>query len=411
MDFLSERESRTVHAAGVLRFDEMDDSLRARWFVHPSLTGYSAAIVAPAVLTYGVTWLNLPTFLFEHLIVLLVLAVAIPWGLGPAVVAAVVSVAADNVLLQEPVGRPAISGYRDALDLALFAAVAVVVSGLMRRAHAARAAALEAAARERRAREDRDQLIATVTHDLATPLSVLSATVHIVRRRGLSEAADLPRLFSRLENASARATSLVRLLADAQALESDGFDLELAVRDLRTLVRPVVDMMDRFSERHPVLLAAPECPVLVEADAERLPRAVENLVNNAIKYSPDGGAVEVSIDVDGNAAVLRVRDHGIGISPEALPRIFDRSYRGPEASAHAPGLGLGLSIAAQVVARHGGSIAAANADGGGAVVSIRLPLAARRTDRRVEPGGVEVTMTLSAGSASVASRSERRWTS
>jgi signal transduction histidine kinase len=73
--------------------------------------------------------------------------------------------------------------------------------------------------------------------------------------------------------------------------------------------------------------------------------------------------------------VIRVRDYGIGISPDALPRIFDRSYRAPEAAVHAPGLGLGLSIAAQVVQRHGGTIHAA-ASGSGTLITVRLPLAA-----------------------------------
>jgi two-component system sensor histidine kinase MprB len=85
--------------------------------------------------------------------------------------------------------------------------------------------------------------------------------------------------------------------------------------------------------------------------------------------------VEVSIAVEGHQAVLRVRDYGVGISPEALPRIFERSYRAPEAAAYAPGLGLGLSIAAQVVAPPGGTIGAAAADGSGTIVSVRLPLA------------------------------------
>lgn len=340
-----------------------------------TVAGYTAAVAIPIAITYGVTWLSMPPFLFEHLIVLLVLAVAIPWGLGPAVVAAIVSVVSDNVLLREPIGRPTITGYRDVLDLALFATVAVVVSGLMRRAHTARLSAQDAADRERRAREERDRLIATVTHDLATPLSVLSGTVQFAKRRGTTVDADSARLLTRLEIASARATSLVRMLADAQALESDGFDLDVAAHDLRTLVAPIVDMMDRFSERHPVVLDLPEQPVIVTADADRLQRVIENLVNNAIKYSPDGGAVEVSVALEAEQAVIRVRDHGIGISPDALPRIFDRSYRAPEAAAHAPGLGLGLSIAAQVVRRHGGTLVAAAAEGSGTLVSVRLPLA------------------------------------
>jgi signal transduction histidine kinase len=81
----------------------------------------------------------------------------------------------------------------------------------------------------------------------------------------------------------------------------------------------------------------------------------------------------VSIAVEEGSAVLRVRDYGIGISPEALPRIFERSYRAPEAAATAPGLGLGLNIAAHVVARHGGRMEARTAEGGGTIMSLRLP--------------------------------------
>jgi signal transduction histidine kinase len=285
------------------------------------------------------------------------------------------------VLLREPFGRPTISGYRDVLDLALFATVAVVVSGLMQRAHAARKAAEEAAERAHRAREERDRLIATVTHDLATPLSVLSGTLQFVRRRGISAQGDTERLLGRLETASARAASLVRMLRDARALESEDFELSLVLIDLRELVTPIVEMMDRLSERHPVAAALPPSPVMVRADGDRLQVVLENLISNAIKYSPDGGAVEVSVATEGDGAILRVRDHGIGVSPEALPRIFERSYRAPEAAVHAPGLGLGLSIAAEVVRRHGGTIDAALADGPGTVVSVRLPRAPAALNR------------------------------
>ena len=363
---------------------------RVKGIMRSPAARYVAALAAPIALTYGVTWLNLPPFVFEHLVVLLVLAVAVPWGLGPAVVAAIVSVLSDNVLLREPVGRPTITGHRDVLDLALFATVAVVVSGLMRRAHTARLVAQDAADRERRAREDRDRLIATISHDLATPLSVLSGTVQFVRGLGGNPEVDLSRLLARLETASARATSLVKMLSDAQALESDEFGLTVSTHDLRGLVSPIVHMMDRFSERHPVVLAVPESPVMIRADRDRLQRVLENLVNNAIKYSPDGGSVEVSVAPDGDYAVLGVRDHGIGISPDALPHIFERSYRAPEAAAHAPGLGLGLSIAAEVVRRHGGTIEATAAGGGGTIVSVRLPLASQHRFA-VRPGTGEPT--------------------
>jgi signal transduction histidine kinase len=274
----------------------------------------------------------------------------------------------------------------------LFATVAVVTSELVRRAHAARVAAEEAAERERRAREDRDRLIATVTHDLATPLSVLSGTVQFVKRHRTPSEADLSRLFGRIETASARATSLVRTLADAQALESQDFALRTERHDVRALVRPIVEMMDRFSERHPIVLEVPPHPVDVVVDGERLQRVLENLINNAIKYSPDGGAVELSISADAHHAVMRVRDYGIGIAPDAVPRIFEASYRAREAATCAPGLGLGLSIAAQLIARHRGTIEVAPADGRGTTFTVRLPLASvQRQDTAAAAGAHEVS--------------------
>jgi signal transduction histidine kinase len=337
------------------------------------MTGYAAAVCVPIAITVAVSWLHLPPFVFEHLIVLLVVGIAVPWGLGPAVLTAVVAVVADDVVLREPIGLPAITGVRDVIDLALFALVAVIVSSLVTRAHVDRLAARNAADRERRAREDRDRLIATISHDLATPLSVLGATVQFARRAGHLEESDLRRLLLRVETATARATSLVKTLTDAQALDADGFALNVGVHDLRALVAPIVQMLDRVSDRHPVVLAVPDRPVLVRGDADRLQRVVENLVNNAIKYSPEGGPVEVSITVESASIVLRVRDYGIGISAEALPRIFERSYRAGEAVGTAPGLGLGLSIAAHVVALHGGTIRAQPAEGGGTIMVMRLP--------------------------------------
>jgi signal transduction histidine kinase len=351
--------------------------------VRSQALGYAAALAVPVGITYAVAGLGWPTFIFEHLVVLLVVVIAVPYGLGPAIVAAATSVVADNVLLREPIGRPTITGYRDVFDLLLFAAVAVVISELVRRAHAARVVAEQAAERERRAREDRDRLIATVTHDLATPLTVLGGTVQFVKRHRTSSEADLSRLLGRIETASARATALVRTLADAQALESRDFVLQTDSHDLRALVRPIVEMMDRFSERHPIVLDAPDHPVNVNADGERFQRVLENLINNAIKYSPDGGTVELSISCDREHALIRVRDYGIGISSEALPRIFEASYRAGEAATCAPGLGLGLSIASQVIARHGGTIEAAPAEARGTIVTVRLPLARVQREERV----------------------------
>ena len=110
---------------------------------------------------------------------------------------------------------------------------------------------------------------------------------------------------------------------------------------------------------------------MVEGTRERLARAVNNLLDNAAKHSPPGGVVEVRVDVHG----VRVRDHGTGVDPADLPHLFDRFYRGASARGR-PGSGLGLAIVRQVAEQHGGSVRAANADGGGAEFVLELPATA-----------------------------------
>jgi two-component system, OmpR family, sensor histidine kinase MprB len=109
-------------------------------------------------------------------------------------------------------------------------------------------------------------------------------------------------------------------------------------------------------------------PTVVEGVPERLGRAIRNLLDNAAKFSPPGGKVEVTL-IEGE---LRVRDHGPGVKPEDLPHIFDRFYRSGEARA-VPGSGLGLAIVRQVAAAHGGSVRAEVAEGGGMCFVLSLP--------------------------------------
>lgn len=352
-----------------------------------SVVSYTIAVLSPVAVTLLVTLLKLPAFLFEHIATLLVVGLAIPYGLGPALAAAVACVSADNVLLREPIGRPTITGARDAIDLVLFVVVAVVISALVRRAHTA-------ASRERDVREQRDRLIAAVSHDLATPLTVLSATVQFARQHGIRSDLDSQRLLTRLETAAARATSLIKTLREARALDTNDLALQFRAVNLPQLVAGTTQMMDQLSDRHPILLTVGDESVTVDADVERLQRVVENLLNNAIKYSPDGGPIEVSVARDGSEALLAVRDHGMGVSVEARSHIFERSYRAPEAT-ETPGLGLGLSIAAHIVKLHKGTIRLDTPQDGGAVFTVRLPVSRRSDVVAGEKGMFVLPMTFS----------------
>jgi K+-sensing histidine kinase KdpD len=318
----------------------------------------------------------MPAFVFEHLIVLFAVGVALTWGMGPAVATAVVATFSDNLLFDDPIGRPAITGLRDIFDLALFVTVAVTVAWLVARARRQELRAEAALERERRVREEQDRLVATVAHDLVTPLTAIRGTVQFASHFGKRPEVDMSRLLARVETAASRATSLVKTLTDSRACERGDLTLTIKLVDFREVAAPVVQMFERVSPRHAVRLDLPTHPVMLRCDCERLQRVIENLMSNAIKYSPDGGTVDVSMAVQGANALLGIQDQGMGISASALPHVFERAYRAPEAIAEAPGLGLGLTISAEIVRRHGGVIEVSPAHLQGSIVTVRLPLAA-----------------------------------
>jgi signal transduction histidine kinase len=123
----------------------------------------------------------------------------------------------------------------------------------------------------------------------------------------------------------------------------------------------------------PVTLTAP-APVVVLGDRDHLRQAIANLVTNALRHTPGGTAVDVSAVVEGGEAVVRVRDHGAGLDEEALAPAFERFWRA-DPSRSGEGSGLGLSIVAGIAAEHHGTASVANAEGGGAAATLRLPLA------------------------------------
>jgi signal transduction histidine kinase len=320
-------------------------------FWRTSASGYAIGVVLPVAVTLAGAQFALPAFVFEHLMVVLVVGLAVATGRGPAIAAAIAGAAADNILLREPVGRPAITGLRDAIDLGLFLAMAIVVGWVVDRLRTAKAEAVRAADCERAAREDLDRLVATITHDLATPLDAIQGTIQFARRHAALSDVDRARLLTRVETAAARATSLVRALADAKSIEQHTLSLDLRALDMRTVVEPIVKMLDRISENHPIALATEADPLVVNGDADRLGRVVENLITNAIKYSPGGGAIEVCVYHIPGTAVLTVRDHGIGVAEDIRHRLFEMGFRAPQAVRVAPGLGLGLYTAAEVIRR------------------------------------------------------------
>jgi two-component system sensor histidine kinase MprB len=211
-------------------------------------------------------------------------------------------------------------------------------------------------------------LVADASHELRTPIATIRANLQLMRDEELLSAED---------RAALRA-DVIEELDELTALVSDVVELARGSRpgaeagDVR-LDAVVSDALERARRRAPGLQFVVQLePTLVHGEGDRIARAVLNLLENASKWSPEGGEVEVALR-DG---VLSVRDHGPGFDEEDLPHVFDRFYRAKRARAK-PGSGLGLAIVRQAAEAHGGSVEAANAPGGGALirVSFGLPVA------------------------------------
>ena len=229
----------------------------------------------------------------------------------------------------------------------------------------------------------RDEFLAAVSHDLRTPLSTIAGMTQLVARQARRLAtADGERIAERLatvDHAARRMTAMVDQLLDVTRLES-GRPLDLAPEslDLLRLLRQLAEDHQRGAPRH-ALRVESDCAELVgQWDKGRLERVFSNLLGNAVKYSPEGGPVVVSVglaqDPDGAWAVVRVQDAGLGIPAEELPRIFERYYRASNVAGHIKGVGIGLAGAKQIVEQHGGTMAVASTAGAGTTVTVRLPL-------------------------------------
>ncbi|ELP68096.1 ATPase/histidine kinase/DNA gyrase B/HSP90 domain protein [Streptomyces turgidiscabies Car8] len=221
-------------------------------------------------------------------------------------------------------------------------------------------------------RELQKQLIADAGHELRTPLTSLRTNIELLTRseetgRPIPEA-DRKAL---LASVKAQMTELAALIGDLQELSrSEGQHGERV--QVVALEDTVESALRRARLRGPELtITADIQPWFVRAEPSALERAVVNILDNAVKFSPENGTIEVQL----TNGTLTVRDHGPGIPADEIPHVFDRFWRSPSARA-LPGSGLGLSIVARTVQQAGGEVTLARAEGGGTVATVRLPGAA-----------------------------------
>ena len=244
-----------------------------------------------------------------------------------------------------------------------------------------------------RASQLRDDFLATVSHELRTPLAAILGWIQVARNARDQD--ETGRAFEAVERNARAQARLVDDLLDVTRMQAGAVHLELAAVPLDVPVRAALQSVRPSADAKSIAIdveCGPEVPI-VRGDAGRLQQVAANLLVNAVKFTPQGGSVTVTVGVEGGRARLAVADNGVGIDPELLPQLFGR-FRQADSTAtrRHGGLGLGLSIVASLVRLHGGEVQAASpGPRNGATFSVTLPLAAQgaiRNDRPTPSWGV-----------------------
>jgi signal transduction histidine kinase/integral membrane sensor domain MASE1 len=278
----------------------------------------------------------------------------------------------------------------DADLLQMFATIGGQVGQFMDRQRSAEARARllesEGAAREwaealsedlRRASEAKDEFLAVLAHELRNPLAPLRNALEVLRLRGLADP-DTVRMHAIMERQVKHLARLVDDLLDVSRITRGRIELKKEPTDLAALVAAAADGLQGVFEQsaHRLSIALPESPVVLDVDPVRVEQVLTNLLANAARFTPRGGRIDLTVEPEGGEAVIRVRDNGIGIRAEMVPRIFElfaQADRVPGEVAH--GLGIGLTLVQRLVELHGGRVAARSGGRGqGSEFEVRLPL-------------------------------------
>jgi signal transduction histidine kinase len=229
----------------------------------------------------------------------------------------------------------------------------------------------------RRVEAMRRDFVADASHELKTPAASIQAAAETLERAMTNDLAAAMRFTRQLRHEAGRLSRIVSDLLDLSRLETE----RPVLRPVRFdhLAREEVSRIRGQSEEGGVTLEVEAAPVTVEGSQKDLSLLIGNLLENAIRYTPAGGRVQVAVSAVDRSAVLSVSDSGIGIPSRDLPRVFERFYRVDRARSRATGgTGLGLAIARHVAEQHGGRIEAESELGQGSTFRVILPAGSRQ---------------------------------
>jgi signal transduction histidine kinase len=219
-----------------------------------------------------------------------------------------------------------------------------------------------------RAERVQQDFIAMASHDLLTPVTVLRARAQLQQRRKVYDEASMVAILE-------QTTRIERMIIDLRELvqvEGGQLTLRVAPVDLGELAHHAAERVRIQRTGHMIRIESPDVPIVGQWDSDRLGQVLDNLLGNAVKYSPQDGEIVVRVTAAMGKARLSVTDQGPGIPTKVLPHLFERFYRGEHHAGDA-GLGLGLYISRMLVEAHGGRIWVTSAQGSGSTFTVALP--------------------------------------
>ncbi len=231
----------------------------------------------------------------------------------------------------------------------------------------------------------RDQFLATLSHELRNPLSPIVSATEIIRMMNIQDE-EIRQPFEIIERQANQMARLLKDLLDVSRISHQKIDLEIGQVHLENVMKAAVETARPLMEKckHRLSVFFPEKDIVIQGDALRIEQIIVNLLNNAAKYTPEAGQISLSGRMDGGKAVITVKDNGIGISAEMMPKIFNLFSQDKKNSGMAKGgLGIGLALAKALTELHGGEIrVSSEGTGKGAIFEIILPLKQQENDAR-----------------------------
>ncbi len=232
----------------------------------------------------------------------------------------------------------------------------------------------EALTREREINQQQRRFVSVVAHEFRTPLTIIDgAAQRLARNAERITAADIHERVAKVRRAVARMGELIETSLDAARIDSGALDVKREAVDLTALLAGVSERIRSIATDFDIQLNAPATPVTVTGDQRLLDQVLTNLLTNAVKYSGDSRRIELTLAIVDGDAQASIRDHGLGIPADELPKLFTRFYRASTGRG-LPGTGIGLNLARELAAMHDGEITVTSAVGEGSIFKLRLPL-------------------------------------